>query len=285
MGSELNRDSTSIDKDIATKVVDELSREYSIDSVMTFGGEPLLFAETVFAIHKTAEDCKIPSRQIITNGFFSKDIDRVKSVARRLCESGITSLLLSVDAFHKEHIPINIVFEFAKEVCKYNRDIIKLHPAWVVNRDFNNGYNKITEECLEYFDTLNIPVSNGNNIFLAGNATKNLSQFYERKPIDLKFMCGDAPYTGRLDEVSSISIDPIGNVVLCAFVIGNVYESSIIDIVENYNPYDNEFVTALLKGGISSLIELAEEKGANIDIAKYQTACEICRSIINEYNV
>ena len=48
----------------------------------------------------------IPVRQLITNGFFSRDGDRIKEAAGRLAQSGVNNLLLSVDAFHQETIPL-----------------------------------------------------------------------------------------------------------------------------------------------------------------------------------
>lgn len=56
----------------AADAVKTLSRIFPVSSVMTFGGEPLLFPETVCAIHQTAASCGIPARQIITNGYFLK---------------------------------------------------------------------------------------------------------------------------------------------------------------------------------------------------------------------
>lgn len=45
----------------------ELSSEFQIESVMTFGCEPLLSQDITFAIHKIAKAYGIPIRQIITN--------------------------------------------------------------------------------------------------------------------------------------------------------------------------------------------------------------------------
>lgn len=45
---------------------------------MTFGGEPLLYPETVCKIHKAARETGIAKRSVITNGFFSRDRGRIK---------------------------------------------------------------------------------------------------------------------------------------------------------------------------------------------------------------
>ena len=73
----------SIDADAAVAVVKRLAVGFAVDSVMTFGSEPLLYPETVCMIHATACDCGIPKRQLITNGYFSKDEYRINEVVQR----------------------------------------------------------------------------------------------------------------------------------------------------------------------------------------------------------
>jgi len=48
---------------------------------MTFSGEPLLFFDTVCKIHTAALDCGVPKKQLITNGFFSRDERRIDEYA------------------------------------------------------------------------------------------------------------------------------------------------------------------------------------------------------------
>lgn len=269
-----------IKKDVALSVVSALSKEYDVDSVMTFGGEPLLFAETTSAIHKEAMDCGIPNRQIITNGYFSDDSVRIRAVANSLKASGVNSLLLSVDAFHQAHVPLEKVYPFAEALCKNRLSGFRLHPAWVVSREHANTYNEETEACLHHFSALRIPVSSGNNIFPAGNAAIYLSEFYKHGSVDLATKCGDAPYTDKLDDVETIGINPNGDVIVCCFVIGNVYKDSIVEILKRYRPDENPLMAALLRGGVRSLVKLAEEKGVAVDVVKRYSACDVCREIV-----
>ena len=46
--------SGSVDVDTAAKVIRQLTGKYAVESMMTFGGEPLLYADTVCKIHSTA---------------------------------------------------------------------------------------------------------------------------------------------------------------------------------------------------------------------------------------
>ena len=281
-GGTLNTGKSSIDKEKAVLTVSELSKHYPIESVMTFGGEPLLYADTVCAIHGTAKACGIPKRQVITNGYFSKDNNKIAAVVKALKDSGVNSLLLSIDAFHKEHIPLEQVYIFAKALCDEKLDGFKLNPAWVVDREHDNSYNRETEACLDYFSGLDIPISNGNNIFPAGNAVVYLSEFYEKKPVDLGMKCGEAPYTSRLDDIREISINPNGDIMVCCFVIGNIHNESITSIISRYNPYENPLVSALLSGGVNTLVQLAEANGITVDLSKHYSACSLCNDIVRK---
>lgn len=73
-----SRSSDNIDKALAADAVRRISETYSIDSVMTFGGEPLLYPETVCEIHKTAKEMNIPKRQLITTDISARIMTKSK---------------------------------------------------------------------------------------------------------------------------------------------------------------------------------------------------------------
>jgi hypothetical protein len=269
-----------IDKGKATELVLELAGTYSIGSVMTFGGEPLLGADAVCAIHKAAAGCGVPKRQVITNGYFTKDRNQMAMVASALKESGVNSLLLSVDAFHKEHIPPDQVHYFAECLCRAGIEGFYLHPAWVVSRKHENRYNRETEACLQYFTDLDIPVSSGNDIFPAGSAAVNLSEYYDRKALDLSVKCGEAPYSTRLDHVDAISVNPNGDLMVCCFTAGNIHHESAVEILGRYDPYGNPFMKILLESGVSGLLDKAACDGIHVDLARHYSACGVCRELM-----
>jgi uncharacterized radical SAM superfamily protein len=76
------------------------------------------------------------------NGYFSNDQARVLQVAANLKKSGVNSLLLSRDAFHKEYIPLEKVYPFAKALSDEHIEGFKLHPAWVVNGNIKTRTTK-----------------------------------------------------------------------------------------------------------------------------------------------
>ena len=215
--------SSYLDKDIAGKVVFEIAEKYNIQSVMTFGGEPLLNHDCVCAIHSAAEKSGIPKRQLITNGFFSQNPDKIKSVAEKLSKSGVNDILLSVDAFHQETIPKESVKLFANEIQKAGLPL-RLNPAWLVSKKDCNEYNKKTAEILKEFKDMGIVESNGNIVFPEGNALKYLKEYFTDQ-------IPENPYTENPLDLKSISIEPDGS------ILGkNIYKESIIEILKEYNP-------------------------------------------------
>ncbi len=219
-----HKSSENIDKVLAANAVRKIAEEYAIKSVMTFGGEPLLCPETVCEIHKAAREMNIPQRQLITNGYFSKDFDKIKLVAQKIIECGINEILLSVDAFHQETIPLEYVTEFAKAVS--TADIsFKVHPAWLVSCDADNPYNNRTREILGIFNRMGIETGEGNVIFPSGNALKYLSEYF-----DLSENIRN-PYQEDPTDIRAICFSTNGDILG-----GNIYKQNIGDILSSYSP-------------------------------------------------
>ena len=212
-----------IDPQIAADAVRKIAAEYDIKTVMTFGGEPLLYTDAVYAIMITAKELNIPKRQVITNGYFSKNADKIREVAEQLAACGVNDLLLSVDAFHQETIPLNVVRQFAAEAKRCGIPT-RLQPAWLVSATDNNQYNRKTREILGSFADMELPVGEGNIIFPEGNALKYLAEYFTDE-------LPENPYVEDPRDVRCVSFEPNGDVLG-----GNVYEHDIMEIIRDYLP-------------------------------------------------
>lgn len=211
-----------IDADTAVEAIKKICAHYRIQTVMTFGGEPLLYPDIVCAIHRAAFELGIEKRQVITNGYFSKSPERIESVVGDLKDSGVNDLLLSVDAFHQEYIPLDPVFRFAKSAAEAGIPI-RLQPAWLVGPDDPNPYNQRTREIIRRFDPLQISLNQGNVIFPAGNALKYLRAYFDENTTV------KSPYEEDPEDVRTVSFGPDGSVLN-----GNVYQTDILEIMERY---------------------------------------------------
>lgn len=215
--------SEHIDGDIAEQAVYDICNNYNIESLMTFGGEPLLYPEVVCKIHSAARKMNIPQRELITNGYFSKDMDRIKEVAHMLAKSGVNGICLSVDAFHQETIPLEYVKVFAEAIFE-EKISVHTHPAWLASADDNNPYNLKTRELLNEFNEIGIERSDGNVIFPSGNALKYLREYFNEN-IDYV-----NPYTENPKDIKTISFSANGDVLN-----GNINNNSILEIIKSYD--------------------------------------------------
>ena len=213
-----------IDAGIAVEAIRRICAHYRIASLMTFGGEPLLYPDTICAIHRAGTALGIGKRQLITNGYFSKDRERINEVAHDLRDSGINSLLLSADAFHQETIPLEPVLFFAACAVKSGLPV-RLNPAWLVSPEDKNPYNIRTREILREFEPLGIPSGSGNVVFPSGNALKYLREYFDDNVSE------SSPYDEDPEDVRTVSFSPEGDVLN-----GNVYETDILEIMRTYRP-------------------------------------------------
>ena len=212
-----------IDPLLAALAVRRIAEKYPIQTVMAFGGEPLLHPDAVLAILQAAREAGVPKRQVITNGYFTKSTEEISRTALRLAEAGVNDLLLSVDAFHQETIPISFVRQFAEAAVAQGIPL-RLQPAWLVGREADNPYNRKTRELLSSFADLGIPEGAGNVVFPEGNAKKYLAEYFEGTAVE-------NPYVEDPRDVRCVSFSPPGD-VLC----GNLYEGDTLEILENYRP-------------------------------------------------
>ena len=221
-----NETAERIDPDLAADAVRKIAAAHEVKTVMAFGGEPLLHLAAVEKIIGAASEMNVPKRQVITNGYFTNDPGRITEVAERLSLCGVNDLLLSVDAFHQETIPLGTVRRFA-EAVKVCGIPIRLQPAWLVSRFDDNPYNLRTREILDSLCDLMIPESDGNVVFPEGNALRYLGEYFtEAQP--------ENPYAEDPTDIRCISFSANGEVLG-----SNVYEKDILKIIEQYSPKQN----------------------------------------------
>lgn len=212
-----------IDPRVAAESVQKITSVYRIETVMAFGGEPLLFPEAVYAIMTAAREAGVERRQVITNGCFSAREEKIREVAQNLAACGVNDLLLSVDAFHQETLPLATVRRFAEEAVSCGIPV-RLQPAWLVGEEDGNPYNRETRKILASFLDLGVPVGAGNVIFPEGNALRYLAEYFtDSAPKN--------PYRGDPCVVKCVSFSPNGDVLG-----GNIYRADITEIFENYAP-------------------------------------------------
>jgi len=258
---------------------------YDILSVMAYGGEPILRIDDVVELFAIASDRRVPVIDLITSGYISKTASKeeVRAVVDKLSESGIKRILLSVDAFHQERIPLEKVEWFVGRTSELGFCQILLHPAWIVSRGDDNPYNVRTDEILEKLSgKYGIGVSEGNIIVPSGRNRSNIGEYYQSVRHDLDKKCGSIPHTNPLDRVGTIRILPNGAVNICrGITIGNIFAQSIGSILESYSPAKTPMASLMHAEGIRGLYNLALRNGAEIRQDEYYGLCDLCASCMS----
>jgi len=283
---ERKRFPSHINKDSAVKIVRKLGKEYNPESVMTFGGEPLLYPEIVYAVHEEAMKAGIPVRDVITNGFWSRKMGEIQAIANNLAKSGVNEVSISVDVFHQEFVPLEIVKKAAESLWKTGIRRTSWNPCWVISRDHDNPYNQKTKAILEELKgDSQIEESSGNVAQPEGRALSWLKDFLPQKTKTPKEKCGEMPYTEKLDSVKTVCVEPDGRVAVCKeLYIGNVYEKDIINIIKEYDPFSIPEAKAIVEGGVEGLTNWAKTKGVKPDPQGYYNVCHMCTDIRKRVN-
>ena len=270
----------AIDRLLAVEIVRKVTQRYHPSSVMTFGGEPLLYPDVVCDIHEAARTGGVPERQVITNAGSPRSESGARDVACRLATSGVNAISISVDSFHQEHIPLEIVERNVRAYAHAGIPHLAWNPCWVVSPSGDNVYDRDTRAILETLAHLPVEDSGGNILQPDGNAQAGLSSYLEPRTQMPTGSCEDVPYGGRLDRIESIGIEPNGDVTICwDWPIGNAVEEDVLAILDRYDPHSIPETEAILRGGMAALAELYRERGVDLDPEGYYSICDMCRSL------
>jgi MoaA/NifB/PqqE/SkfB family radical SAM enzyme len=271
---------SQVNRDKAVEIVRKIGQAYAPKSIMTFGGEPLLYPEIVCAIHEQAKKVGIPLREVITNGFWSPKTEKIQEIARNLAKSGVNVVSISVDGFHQEFIPLETVRKAAASSVEAGIERVEWNPCWVVSKNHDNKYNRRTKAILQKLRSPHVRESEGNNVQPEGRALSSLAEFLPPRTSVPKGKCGDIPYTEALDSVRTISIEPDGRVTVCKnFHIGNTFETDIIDILEDYDPFKIPLAKTILEKGMDGLIDWAKKSGVEPKQEGYYNICHMCTDL------
>lgn len=269
--------------DGAVHILNQLGSRYALDSVMTFGGEPLLYPEIVCAIHSAAKALQIPAREIITNGYWTTDTHKTRAIARSLASSGVNEVIISVDAFHQEYVPLERVKDSAQALLDAGIANIQWNPCWLGSEQDTNEYNLRTRAILDELQAcLPIEAGSGNVMEPAGRAVDHFAAYFQRTYDWSTTSCQEMPYMDKLDDIRSLCVEPGGDIAICGVELGNAIRDDVNEILERYNPYEHAHMKLILLEGIEGLIREARSLGLELREDGYYSICDLCTSLRQE---
>jgi MoaA/NifB/PqqE/SkfB family radical SAM enzyme len=197
----------------------------SVEWVSFTGGEPFLFPDLLIELIEVASGFGLHT-ECVTNCFWARSLGNALKILSRFREAGLTTINISTDDFHQEHLPFDRVrncFNAAKDLG------IKIIIMSAVNKS-----STITADHLgELLEDDNVHIlQKGTSRSESTTALAVESGFLPigsgTKIPETERVIENRPLKGACDVVlRDISIDPSGNVLPCCSAAG-MAETAVI---------------------------------------------------------
>lgn len=238
------------------KVIDEMTRIETAESVFFEGGEPFLFYPLMIEGIKIARD-KGFKVGLVTNSYFATTEEDAEIWLKPLIEFGISILSVSDDPLHhgdEEDNPAKRLIAAAKK-AGITTNAISIEKPVVAASTIG------TQEKGE-------PVAGGETM-LRGRAVEKLIEGLPKKPWDSFTEC---PHE-ELVAPKRVHIDSYGHTHMCqGLSMSNLWKTPLSQLDREYDAHLHPICGPLVKGGPALLAKTYDVKHQNT----YVDACHLC---------
>ncbi|WDP89578.1 MAG: 4Fe-4S cluster-binding domain-containing protein [Desulfobacter sp.] len=236
-----------------------------IRSISFEGGEPFLYygllCEGIRQVTKAGFDTAVE-----TNCYWATGVEDAKLWLGPLQEAGLTTIEPGDDSFHHDgagETPAQVASQAARELGMTANTICIEPPSLARPNDQAKGE----------------PVYAGGPK-LRGRAVEKLVKDLPDRPWEGLTECK----MENLRNPGRVHIDPFGNVLVCqGLSIGNYLDTSLAEVLNNYDPDNHPVCGPLLKGGPAALAEQYRlpHGGRYVDECHFCT--ELCTSLADRF--
>ncbi|MDH3349248.1 MAG: phosphotransferase [Desulfobulbaceae bacterium] len=270
-----------LDLATATRVIDE-AYAYGIRGLGLSGGEPFLLPDHVFKLveHAKALNFRV---NLATNAFWAKRSKSARRYLNRLKSLGFKppedSFTISVGQFHLEYINKSC----SMHLIKYHNEIFDC-PLRQINFEYVKERPDILENYVSYLHNNGLDKNNytlnKRTVFQSiGHSALTNANAVVKRPAE--------SFTTTCNWLTDLIIEPTGDVFPCCgfnrynkgIVIGNVYRSSIQQIIENAQ--HNPVMTLLRKHSFAQLHSFLIEAGFSLPFVA-DGLCNFCEIIFED---
>jgi hypothetical protein len=233
-------------------VLGEAEKLGSIEWIYYEGGEPFLYYPVMVEGLKMARACGFKTG-IVTNCYWATVEPDAALWLEPVREIGIDDLSLSDDAYHHgtvEDTPAKVAARAA------------------VGLGVSSGAICIDQPTVEFGVEKGEPVTRGGAV-LRGRAVEKLAEGLATRPWEEFVEC---PHEDLRDH-GRVHLDAFGHVHLCqGLSMGNMWETPLAQLVEEYDPDAHPICGPLLRGGPAELVRTYD-----LDLrGEYVDECHLC---------
>jgi len=286
--------------------VDQAARATGVHTIIFAGGEPLLLGEHLFRSLEHVRSKKMRSR-IVTNAYWANSVKRAEEITRRLRDSGLDEINISVDDFHLPFINAdNVKRAFDAAMLLDFESIIIVHCTGPTTKFNDEQLDELLgvklprlydEEMNRRSDTLTgeagrpyVAVSNSSLQYI-GRATTELES-------------ADIPWASDWEKVSrqlggcpwavrSPAISPAGRLLSCCgfevagndvLDIGDLREKSLEELLRTA---DNDLpLNMIALDGPYRIMDFLKEQEPDLPFReKYSSFCELCQHMVTDERI
>jgi MoaA/NifB/PqqE/SkfB family radical SAM enzyme len=239
------------------------------------GGEPFLYFDRLCEILRTAKKENLGKIDLIeTNGFWAENEKIIKERLKMLDELGMVRFKISCDVFHQEYVDIEPVQRLAKtaiEILARSRVIVR----WQKYVDNPVKMKNITEKKKNrnYISALKqFPCR------FTGRAADTLAEKVASLPTEK--ICSLNCKSDFLGA-KSVHVDPYGNIfsgTCSGIIVGNVADTPLDEIWQQFDPPNSEFIATLFKTGPAGILQQAQTRDYK-KADRYADKCHLCTSV------
>lgn len=262
----------------AKQLIDQTKDLFLTENVGFSGGEPFLHLDILKELFPYVKDKFNYLMSVSTNCFWATTRKKTASVLKELQQSGLWSLLISIDDFHLEFIEqkkiencVNTALDLGIKCFMQTIETNTSHTIDYFKKTFDLPQNN---DLIEWVPISCDPV---------GRAKSHVTSE------ELRFNW--TPKVGTCSMLRVWIADPYGYVVACCgtansdlLIAGNAFKEPLKDIVDraNVNPLFNSLAAW---GGPFLLFKLLAEKGQEHYMQRsYTSACHACHEVLQDKN-
>jgi MoaA/NifB/PqqE/SkfB family radical SAM enzyme len=238
-------------------ILAEAKKLGTVNYVAIEGGEPFLYYPIMI---KAAEEASALGFrvEILSNCYWATSQEDATEWLLPIAKTRNVGLSVSSDFYHGEDWE-------TREV----KNAIKAAKALNLKTGINIVKYLITEVPSPPKEIEGVKVGALWEIMYRGRATAKLVEKASKKPWREFTKC---PYENFVKQ-ERVHIDPLGYVHVCQGIsIGNAWQRPFSEIIREYNPYGNQILEPLIRGGPAALVEKFSLKHDEM----YADACHLC---------